>query len=180
MVHLKIKEVKNQLYIQLNFDYISELKEQLMERLAPLCSTTEVSAFFCLPALEDDLAVAFLKLCRELNFHVLGINYEEPAYPATVCMEGNIRSGERLQWNVPVQLFGSIRSSASVSCSYSLSVFGEISGIIDLFCQNSVLYASSLSNAHVRIADSAFFSFSSERPCKVIYERQQLKCIPLP
>ena len=105
MVHLKIKEVKNQLYIQLNFDCISELKEQLMERLAPLSSTTEVSAFFCLPALEDDLAVAFLKLCRELNFHVLGINYEEPAYPATVCMEGNIRSGERLQWNVPVQLF---------------------------------------------------------------------------
>ena len=117
MVHLKIKEVKNQLYIQLNFDCISELKEQLMERLAPLSSTTEVSAFFCLPALEDDLAVAFLKLCRELNFHVLGINYEEPSYPATVCMEGNIRSGERLQWNVPVQLFGSIRSSASVSCS---------------------------------------------------------------
>lgn len=177
MVHIKIKEIKRQLYIQVRFERFDDLIEEIPKRLSPLQSDAEAAAFFDLPPLSDAQSVAFVKLCKQQRIRLLGINYSALPPQETSYRQGTLRNGERLALHQPTQLFGDVHAMAQISSTHTLSVFGTVEGVIDLRYPYCTLYAAKLQKAQVRIADSAFFLFSCDRPSQICYADQRLTCV---
>ncbi|HJC35749.1 MAG TPA: hypothetical protein H9702_01280 [Candidatus Merdibacter merdavium] len=176
MVFIKIKEIKSQMHISIDFDDFEEMIQQFQKRLPPLQPDTRVAAFFHLPPLNDEQALRFLQLCLRQRIDILGINTSAPAYVHMPVNERDVRGGERLRFSADTCLFGSVRHGGSLSCDGDLCVIGIVEGVIDLFHSDSILYAGGLNEARVRIGDSPFEILSSPLPCKVHAEGQRLIC----
>ena len=176
MVFIKIKEIKSQMHISIDFDDFEEMIQQFQKRLPPLQPDTRVAAFFHVPPLSDQQALRFLRLCQAHQIGILGIN---PGTHDPSCMrivEQHVHSGERLSLQEETMLFGSVRPGGTLACTATLCVMGSVEGVVDLFHSDSILYAGALKEARVRIGDSPFEILSSPLPCKVHAEGQRLIC----
>ena len=98
MVFIKIKEIKSQMHISIDFDDFEEMIQQFQKRLPPLQPDTRVAAFFHLPPLNDEQALRFLQLCLRQRIDILGINTSAPAYVHMPVNERDVRGGERLRF----------------------------------------------------------------------------------
>ena len=177
MVYLTVKKIKQQLHIHVRYDSFAEFQEQFAQKLALLSSKGTLSAFFYLPKMSDEEALVFLRICKTGKITLLGINPSKRECLPTKIEEGNIRSGQKVTFSQPLLLFGSIRSSAIVTSSHSITVMGKVSGVVDLLHKDCVLYASSLQDARIRIADTPYAVLNSTQPCKVFYDSQCLKTV---
>lgn len=177
MVYLTVKKIKQQLHIHVRYDSYAEFQEQFAQKLALLSSKGTLSAFFYLPKMSDKEALVFLNICKAEKITLLGINPQKREELATRLEEGTVRSGQKVTFSQPLLLFGSIHSSAVVTSSHSITVMGRVSGVIDLLHRDCVLYASSLQNARIRIADTPYAVLNSLQPCKVYYDSQCLKTV---
>lgn len=173
MVQIKIKAVKGSYHVFAVYDDADLFFDELAQRLKQCCiRTAGFEAFFHIENITRIELVRLFKLCEQINIKILG--FDEMPQPSTCVHEGDLRYAQEYEFTEPLILFGNIDKSVSVCSKANLYVFGHVQGILDFLYEDCVLYATSLC-ANVRIHDTSFQNLTIFSPCKVYYEKRELK-----
>lgn len=173
MVQIKIKAVKGSYHVFAVYDDADLFFDELAQRLKQCCiRTARFEVFFHIENLTQKDLVRLFKLCEQINLKILG--FDEMPQPSIGIHEGNLRYAREYEFTEPLILFGNIEKSVSVCAKANLYVLGHVQGVLDFLYADCVLYASSLC-ANVRIHDTSFQNLTVFSPCKVYYEKRELK-----